>query len=207
MPVLTRAAARPLQAAASEERGNSLALRESVTSKADNVWKYRNDVDVYCGARRSDTDRPQVDHCLEVQLAELALVRAFGSGRNTRAQSMATAQATEIVRGALNGVKNLNVTSTKINQAKRGPFTAAINRLESDKFRIVSIEQLARQGRGKWMVDDGTWSRIERAVIASYEAARSDLVDGKTDALPAATELIEASMDELSGMLDTLGFH
>lgn len=207
MPALTRAAARNLQAVADQERGNALALRESVTSKADDVWVFRKGVDIYCGAPRSDTDRPQVDHCLEVQFAEIALVRAFGATSGTRTQSMATSQATEMIRKALNGVKNLNVTSTKINQGKRGPFTAAVNRLESERFRSVTIEQLARQGRGKWMVDDGTWARIERAVVASYDNTCAELVDGDAPALTAATELVEGSMEELNSMLHTLGFY
>jgi hypothetical protein len=204
MPALTRGAARRL-GAANESDGAVLALREAVTSKAGVVWEHRGDVDAYCGATRAATEKPQVDHCLEVQLAEVALVRTYSSDRGSSAQSMATAQATELIRNALNGVANLNVTSAKINQAKRGPFTAALNRLQSDKFRSVTIEQLCRQGRGKWMVDDGTWARIEATVVSAHDDVTTALQN--VTVLPAAGTLINGSLDELSSMLDTLGFH
>jgi len=209
MPVLTRAAAKRL-AEKDQEAGaaaRALVLREPVTDKAGEVWVYRDNVDVYSGATKAVTAAPQVDHCLEVQLAEVALAHAFSEGAHS-AHSMATAQAAELVRSALNDVANLNVTSAKINQAKRGPFTAALNRLQSDTLRSVSIEQLARQGRGKWMVDDGTWARIETAVVASYETAQTSLLEGEggVDALPAAGELVEGCMSELQAILCALGF-
>jgi len=204
MPVLTRAAARRLETG-DDEAVSSLALRETVTNKADAVWSHRGGVDVYCGAARTDTEKPQVDHCLEVQLAEMALVRAYTSNPSSRSQSMATTQAVEMIRNHFNGVGNLNVTSARINQAKRGPFTAAINRLQGDKLRTVTLEQLARQGRARWLVDDGTWTRIERAVVCSYDDAHAALVAGGTPALPGAVELVESSMEELNNMLDTLG--
>ena len=200
MPVLTRAAAKRLEDA-DKSTCSALTLRESVTSKARIVWNSRDNVDVYTGASSSETDNPQVDHCLEIQLAEVALVRAFSADRNSSAQSMATAQATELLRGSLNGVKNLNVTSTKINGAKRGPFTAALNRLQNDTLRSLPIEQLARQGRAKWMVDDGTWARVERAIVKSYD----DFALDDVDALPAASKIVKGSVDELGNMLHILG--
>ena len=202
MPTLTRAAAKRL---ATTEVGAeaSLVLRESVTGKSREVWAHRGYVDAYCGATRAATEKPQVDHCLEVQLAEVALVRTYSSERGSSAQSMATSQACELLRDALNGLVNLNVTSAKINQAKRGPFTAALNRLQSDKFRSVTIEQLCRQGRGKWMIDDGTWARVERAVVSAYDG----LALADVDALPPAKRIVDGTLNELNGMLHTLGLH
>ena len=92
---------------------------------------------------------------------------AGGDGAGARVQQPAKQRAVDghgpggraAARGALNGIDNLNVTSAKINQGKRGPFTAGLLRLQSDRLRSVCIEQLARQGRGRWMVDDGTWAR------------------------------------------------
>ena len=205
MPVLTRSAARQLVdvTPAATQR---LALREAVTAKADVVWRARGGTDVYTGAARVDTERPQVDHCLEVQLAEFALVRTYNA-EHAQPGSMATAQAAELLRDALNGVGNLNVTSAKINQAKRGPFTAALNRLRSERLRTVPLEQLARQGRGAWMVDDGTWAKIEDAVVEAYDAADARLRGGGVDAMPGAARIVEGSLDELLSMMHTLGVH
>jgi len=130
MPTLTRAAARRLGSDADADGAvGALALRRAVTGKAEAVWAHRGGVDVYSRTSRAQTEKPNVDHALEVQLAEVALVRAFGDA-HARSASMATAQATELLRGALNDVENLNVTSARINLAKRGPWTAAINRLQ-----------------------------------------------------------------------------
>ena len=206
MPALTRSAAKRLaQAAPNAADDRALALREPVTSKADVVWEHRAGVDLYTGTGKAATEAPQVDHILEVQLGELALVRAFGDDRRAATQSMATAQATELLRDTLNGLDNLNVTSKRVNQAKRGPITAAINRLQNERLRSVPIRQLVKQGRGAWMLEDGgPWPLIEGAIVASYDAADAALVDGRADALPAAATLLEGSRTELGRMLETL---
>ena len=210
MPALTRSAAKQLAASSHDADDDAdgavdaLALREPVTGKADVVWRHRGGVDLYSRASRAETERQQVDHALEVQLAEMALVRAFGAER-ARAGSMATAQATELLRGALNGVDNLNVTSAKINQGKKGPFTAALNRLQSDRLRTISIEQLARQGKARWLVDNGDWARIEGAVVASYDGVHDRLCGGGAEGLPEAARLVEGTVEELGSMLDQIG--
>jgi hypothetical protein len=178
-----------------------LIMREPVTAKAAAVWAHRQDTDLYSGTRKQATQKPQVDHILECQLTEMALARTFQSGRQTRLKSMATAQATEWLRDVVNGLGNLNVTSAKINQAKRGPFTAALNRLQSGQLRTVSIEQMARQGRGRWMLEDGTWPRIETAIVASFD----ELQSCEVKALPAAQEVITESIEELHILLGNLG--
>lgn len=206
MPVLTRSAQRALNAAEKTEGAEALVLRKSVTAKADAVWGHRGGVDVYSGATREDTINPQVDHQLEIQLAEIALVRTYEEqGRGAQAVSMAAAQAADALRTALNGLDNLNVTSARHNQSKRGPFTAAINRLQSDRLRTVEIEQLARQGKAKWLIDNGDWARIERAVVASYDHAVDELDLLGADTLPAARRMIAGTTEELGGILAALG--
>lgn len=200
MPV-TRAAAR---AAHAESEGvEALGLRGSVSHKGDAVWAMRA-TDAYTGKPRVETAQPQVDHCLEVQLVETALVRAYGASRG-RPGSMATAQTCELLRTEFNGVQNLNVTTMPINQAKRGPFTAALNRMREDKLRDVTLEQLARQGKARWLVDNGTWARIERAVVASFDDAEAVLRDAP--ALAPCVEMVELTLDETHAMLERLGVY
>ena len=207
MPVLTRSAQRALNAAEKTEGAKALVLRKSVTAKADAVWGHRGGVDVYSGATREDTINPQVDHQLEIQLAEIALVRTYSEqGRGAQGVSMAAAQAAGALRAVLNGLDNLNVTSARHNQAKKGPISAAINRLQSEKgLRAVTVEQLARQGKAKWLVDNGDWARIERAVVASYDHAVDELDLLGADTLPAARRMIAGTTEELGGILAALG--
>lgn len=196
MSPITRSAAR-----AASESVEALGLRSDVSRKSASVWEYRN-VDVYTGRHRGETPFPQVDHCLEVQIGETALVRAYESVSG-RTGSMATVQAHSMLRDVLNDVPNLNVTTRAINCAKRGPFTAALNRLRSDSLRDVTLEQLARQGKARTLVDDGTWARIETAIVNAYDSTSEQLNDAP--ALLSASELTARTMDELCSILTRLG--
>ena len=200
MPVLTRSAARQLPDQTIDT--SSFALRESVATKIDVTWAYRDHIDIYTKKRRTETENAQNDHVLELQLAEMAFTRAFSKERGN-AHSMATIQTTALLRSVLNGTDNLNVTSRKINQAKKGPFSAGINRLQKNDFRTIHIQQLVRQGRGKWMIDDGTWANIETSVVKSYDEISCKLYD--VDAIHAASRLVDATMDELNQLVCSLG--
>lgn len=193
----------------------SLGLRQGVHHLADAVWLSRDGRDAYTHSGRDAVvvARPQVDHVLEVQLAEHALVHAMrevGAGADGGYISMAAAQSAQTLRDALNGVSNLNVTTARVNQAKRGPFTAAMNRLRvadahGSSLRLVTLEQLARQGKAKWLVDDGTWAHIEGEVIRSYEACQVAVEESSVGGLRSAGALSIASVEELGVTLSRLG--
>jgi hypothetical protein len=204
MPVLTRSAQRRLNETEGDvgDAHRALALRESVTSKADAVWAYRGGIDVYTLASRPSTETPQVDHITEIQLIETSLAAAFASNRG-KSGSMATSAAVELLRSRLNSVVNLNCTSAKVNQAKRGPFTAALNRIQSDRLRDVTLEQLARQGRAKWLVDQGIWARIESGIVESFDAVKSELDDIET--LPDARLIVQATAEDVERVFSRLG--
>jgi hypothetical protein len=218
MPVLTRGAKERLDATRDEADaetdtgvGATLALRGSVAHKAKFVWACRANTDVYSRTARDDVVRPQVDHCLEVQLAEIALVRALidegAAGSSCSLQSFATRQAVDWLRTQLNGVDNLNVTSARHNLAKRGPVTAALRRARSESLRTVSLEQHARQGKARWLVDNGDWNRIETEMVRSYDVMSSALEGAElhaTDMLPTAATLVRASVDEMGALLGAM---
>ena len=202
MPPLTRSAARA--ASAGTDVTGVQALRLPVSNRGKVVWEHR-ETDLYTGKGRDETPDAQVDHVLEVQLAEYAFVRAYGAA-GARAGSMAATQAHEQIADVLNGVANLNVTTRAINCAKRGPFTRALNRLNSDSLRDFTLEQLARTGSTtKPLVDDGTWARIEGAIVNAYDVTEETL-NART-ALPAAAELTAHTLEELASVLGRLGVH
>ena len=204
MPALTRAAARQLSATDAADAAAALVLRASVTSKADAVWEYRADRDVYTHTPRADVAKPQVDHVLECQLGEVALARAYRTV-GAKPGSFATAQAADAIRTVWNDSANLNVTDASVNLKKKGPFQAALRRATDDRLRTVPIEQLARQGKAKDLVDDGTWARIETAVVRSYDDLHTTLIDNSPPQLPAAQRLVLATEDELSCLLASIG--
>jgi hypothetical protein len=198
--VLTRAAARRLRdGAETGVSADSLSLREKVTCKRDAVWAARCDRDAYTLRPRSETEFPQVDHAVEVQLVEIALAAAAVS------PSSDAAEAAAALRDALNSVENLNVTSRRVNQAKRGPFTAVANRARDGRLRAVSAEQLARQGAAKWLVDEGHWARVEKEVVLSWDALQSRLGEGSAPRAgmgKGAGKVLDATSEELRAVLE-----
>lgn len=204
MAPLTRSAARLLRTSQEATDDGSahdfdcLSLRRPVAQKADAVWASRGGVDAYTDASRSGTAAPQVDHCIECQMYEHALARAFAAQR-AEVGSIATTAALDFLRTSVNGTCNLNVTSSAVNQAKRGPFSAAMRRMAEDRLRDVTVEQLARQGRARWLVDSGAWARIEREVVRSYDAALDDL--SGADVFPSARALLDETLDETRELL------
>ena len=225
MPVLTRGAKARLDAAsqcttptgatteASTISERTLGLREGVHKRAEEVWTARSGRDAYTRRDRSEVivATPQVDHVLEVQLVEHALVHAMReAGVGGGSISMAAVQSAETLRATFNNVSNLNVTTARINQAKRGPFTAAMNRLRASEthgssLRTIPLEQLARQGKAKFLVDDGTWAHIECEVVVSYEACQVLIEEASEGGLRPARELSTASVEELGATLSRLG--
>ena len=221
MPALSRGAAARLRQAQPNAAPvattavfqHALGLRENVHHLAEAVWVARDGCDAYTKRERTEVVAvtPQVDHVIEVSVAEYALVCAMcEAGVGAGAISMAAAQSAQTLRGALNDIANLNVTTARINQAKRGPFTAAMNRLRmvdmrGGSLRLVTLEQLARQGKARWLVDDGTWAAIESEVACSYDAFHAAVQEGRDDGLPWASALSAASVEELGTVLAKLG--
>lgn len=164
-------------------------IRKNVSHLRDEVWEFRNHRDAYARTTKFE-DALNVDHVLELQLASFA--------------SLDDPAVLPLTRDVFNGDINLNATSKRINQAKRGPFTAAINRLtkRDGSLREISAEQLARNGRARWLVDEGVWARIEREVVASYDGADEEL---KTRRLTRAQcKKIEEGMDRLHDALSKI---
>ena len=204
MVVLTRsAAARLEQAGVGEGETSAFVLREQVGCKQIAVWEKRGGVDAYTSTPRSKTERPQVDHVLEIQIAEIAFAHAFSECRGASARSIDTAIANSVLKDVFNDISNLNVTSARVNQSKKGPFTAAINRLKNPTLRKVSLEQLARSGNARWLVENGDWGRIEKEIVVSWDAACEQLNERRPSA--AAGRLVDSQVDELSSVLDGLG--
>lgn len=171
-------------------------FRKNVSRLRTVVWEARDDRDAYTGKSRRALaeDHQNVDHVIEVQLIE------FAAGDALAAHAGLAAQFCEVV----NTPANLNVTSREINQAKKGPFTAALNRLKKrdGTLRSISVEQLARTGRAKWLVEKGVWARIEKETVASYDAVETRLNSQRLTR--AHTKALEVALDNLHTTMETI---
>jgi len=193
-----------------------LALREPVAKRSEVVWTHRGGVDVYTRQARDAVVRPQVDHVIEIQLVEHAMMYALAGVSSESVPvggSIAQLHVAQRLRDEINSVGNLNVTSAKVNQAKRGPVTAAMNRLRAsaergaplgEGLRLLTLEQLARQGRARWLVDEGVWGRIEREIVRSFDSVR-ERTESTAVATPGTESLTRAALDGLEEILGRLG--
>lgn len=186
-------------------QADAYSLRRPVKQLAVAVWKARDDTDAYTkmSAGQVLTQSPETDHCIEVQLVENALVCA---AKQLPTDATALATCTHTLRNAFNSIDNLNVTTRSVNQAKKGPFTAAVNRLYGSSgrtLRVVSAEQLARTGAAKKLCDDGTWQRIEDEVARSFELLQDKLAASGPGGRQC-NELCHATMEELQQALSRI---
>jgi hypothetical protein len=172
-------------------------LRKSVSSQRNIIWASRSDQDGYTKLTQSQikTEDQNVDHVLEIQIVEYATLETLSGNE----------ELVKRFKDIVNEPLNLNVTTKRVNQAKKGPFTAALNRLQKrdGSLREIRVEQLARNGRAKTLVDDGTWANIEKEIVVSYDAlsnrasesrltrAQSKKLDDAINSLHSALEKIQ----------------
>lgn len=154
-------------------------LREgNVHNLAEEVWRHRGGVDAYSGAGRAEVNRkaPNVDHVAEVQLLNVAwcsALKAAPVGARTRTGK-------DRLQHIVNGVQNLNVTTSAINQAKKGPFIKFLKLVVEDSDRPYAgagdaecLADLARQSKTRSVAklfDDGIWDKIELSLQDSADA-------------------------------------
>ena len=198
-------------------------MRKGVTRRKDAVWSLRDDTDAYTLLAKSHVERAnaEVDHILDVALVETSFDRCCGEDgagpwrRSTEPHcGLWVAQCAEMLSEHLNANDNLNVTTRRVNQKKKGPMASALHRMRFDSLRSVSLEQFARSGAARELVDDGTWARIEALMAARAEALQSFAEGGDawTDAQlidvamhPTARRLLCKTADSIVVTLSALG--
>lgn len=158
---------------------------------------HRNGRDAYTrrSARGLLGDDGNVDHVLECQVLRYATEGVFG-------ESGAHQGVARSFSAAANDVSNLNLTSRRVNQSKKGPFTAALNRLEKGATK-VDLESLARGGRASWLVDEGAWANVEREIVESYDALEERLE--KERATRAHAKVLARATDAVRETLEKMG--
>lgn len=153
------------------------------------IWVNRENFDAYTRMHRECVQRPQTDHVIEIQFLEHAFVDAVSNSTSTFTARECD-QAHKTLREIFNSISNLNVTSSSVNMKKKGPHTAALRRVASSSLRDVTLEQLARQGKARTLVEQGTWTRIETEIVKSYDAsvAALDVRDRRVERLVSETQ-------------------
>ena len=173
-----------------------MSLRKTTRGSREHVWEFRNGKDAYTHLTRAQITKEDqnIDHVLEIQLVAHATAESLTDNE----------ELAKRMRDLVNEPYNLNVTSKRVNQAKRGPFTAALNRLKKrdGTLREISVEQLARSGRAKHLVDDGTWANVTKEVVVSYDALSARTTQSRLTR-KQSTLLVEA-IDNLHGVLEKI---
>jgi len=175
---------------------------------ADAIWAFNDDVDKYTGkARSAHTARHQVerDHVIEVQV----LNRVF----DTMPVTCRTRAVHDSVRAAINDLPNLNNTTHVLNQKKKGPFMAAINRMRHNEFTLADfdVDAYVREKHFDALYSGGEWANIKTQVVARYQAIAAIMHDGtEADAaidgrvLARRNQVLELYTDHLHKMLQSI---
>ena len=154
----------------------------------ETVLSYRDNQDAYT---RKVSAAENIDHVVELQLVN------FAAGAIVEKNAALQKNLARVV----NAVCNLNVTSQKINQSKKGPFTASLNRLKKG-VEHIDCDELARKGRARWLVEDGTWDKIKEETVLSFDAMSDSLADrvltrAHAKTLDEATEAVRDVLEKI----------
>lgn len=188
-------------------------LRRTVSGKSDDVWRHRGNVDIYTQATRSSVckQHPEVDHVLEVAFMQDAQEQACVFQGARVWDGFAAMHMGELLQDVVNGIENLNVTSRMVNQKKKGPFMSVRNRMRKPggrELRSISLEQFARTGAAKSLVDDGTWARIETSIVQTWDELKPRLEDVEDERAHADTRrLLSQTVDEVDGLMSRIGLY
>lgn len=160
--------------------------------------------------------RPVVDHVVETQVCDNAIVRALdGFGPITRSRSLETQMALRIIHDANNMDANLNVTTQPVNNAKAGVFRRAL-RLANAREPASLRRLMLASPKTRWLADardddgDGddvdVWTGIETTVVRAYDDMHDHLVGaGALGATPNARRVVVAFADALTGYMERFG--
>ena len=148
----------------------SLSLRRNISAQKTDVWSYRENVDAYTLSEKSMVEKqnPEIDHVVEIAMFDSAFERARRQERAFQSEGFAVQHAKELLRNHCNALSNLNVTTRRTNQKKKGPIGAGMRRLRNvdgkHELRNVTLRQLASMGAARELIENGTWDRIENCM-------------------------------------------
>lgn len=188
-----------------------MSLRRPVNAKFATVWQFRNDVDVYTLQPKKSVleNNPEIDHILEIAFLQDAQQQACVREGARAWQGFAAMHMGELLQNIANDVTNLNVTSRRVNQKKKGPFTSVRNRLNKSTdrdLRTITLEQFARSGAAKTLVDDGTWARIEGSIVQTWDAMKEEFeTDNLLHVHPDTQKLMSNTVEEIDDLMLRIG--
>jgi hypothetical protein len=172
-------------------------LRAGVKCKTDQVWRSTKYTCKYTLLKKKEVEKnkPEVDHCWEIQVLKYAYSCALHGYRETRS-------ASEALKNIINSELNLNVTTHEVNQAKKGPFMQVVNLYKKRGGyeggpTLEDMNCVPRQ-----LVDEGHWARIKGAMVESYEAMEQQTDDLRDDAQKLLAKRV---IEHVHRMMDQMG--
>lgn len=106
-------------------------IRKSVSNKKNTLTLYDQYRKQTCDI---NSETLNVDHVLEIQIFNTVI----------KNMNHVNPDHIEIIKSIVNSDKNLNITTSKINQMKKGPITAVLNRYQNPKLRNVTLSQIIK---------------------------------------------------------------
>ena len=173
-------------------------LRKPVDKKETEVWKKRNNKDIYQDKLKQHIRGDiEVDHIIECQIVNRVL--------NCMPRSFTKKANLLPIQDAVNGYQNLNNTTKAINRAKWGPFARWKNQLEIGEIVVTngkSVETFVTQNLYDKFIDTGIWPRMKTAIVNAFDGVQDEAV---RNALDHQTENhVEEFMEQLHRMLENM---
>ena len=167
-------------------------IRDEVRKKKDRVWRHRGGVDLYTGLKKGQVEKGdfEVDHVWECQLLDHANERTWYEDTDCFTRSR-TKNAHDKLKALMNSHHNLNVTTLKVNRAKKDPIKAWLNGRGEGK----ELDDYARNY--SYFREHGAyWANIKKAIVNTYNDLSKEAYD---------TPWGGAVLEEMKLMLDEMG--
>jgi len=131
------------------------------------VWKYRDNVDVYTKKTKAQYEsmpkktKQHVDHVTELQVGWSTILRAGTTN------GVDLSKHVHVINRLLNTCENGVVTTAKVNNAKRGPFTKFCNAHFDGPLGSKTLEECYRESKANKSalgICEKTWGNIVQEV-------------------------------------------
>jgi hypothetical protein len=153
-----------------------------------------------------------VDHVWEGQVFRHAWVQAFSQFRGEIDSPALSAMMRHRVQEwstVVNGVPNLNVTSSSINRSKQGPFRRFVNRVKSRQreggygLRQFTLDDAFGASLARHTIEDDEWAAIKKTVVKTFDAEIEPTAQ-KLAAVKGRKDISESFVEHLQTLLSQM---
>lgn len=158
-----------------------------------NVFKYRNDTDIYTQAHKKDLDDHSIDHILEIQVVGNASAPILYNNQS------AIPKIEKQLQNSLNIVENYNVTTQSINVSKMNAFKKFLHDRMYRGYPLLSLMHGTKCE--KYM------GNIRDALVVAYENVNREIRSNRQGDYITGNKYFEEIGNELEDIFNQMQLH